>query len=129
MIDSSYLYRFILGSALVDASDSNKLLFAICPVTRTLAMMCHCGDPQFIRRDLIDNAVGKSAQGKAASSAAKDRADQRIFQNEVRGSFELGHERKPEFDIRFRCIESRRVMQLGERGWNNDELHFNAART
>jgi len=91
--------------------------------------MCHRNDPKLLWCDLIDSAVGRPAQRKAASSAAKNCADQWVRQNKTGRSLEFGHESKPEFDIRFRRIKSRRFLQFGERERNNDELHFNAART
>jgi|GEM_PF-2397491 len=92
-------------------------------------MMCHRDNPKFLSGDLVDNAVGKSAEKKAAPGAAKNCSKFGICQNEICSSLKLGHKRKPEFGICSRRIESRSIMQLGERWRNNDELHFNAART
>jgi hypothetical protein len=92
-------------------------------------MMHHCNDTKFIGGDLIDDAVGKSAEKIAASGATKDCTGHWISQNKICRSLKLGRECEAELDIRPRCIESRSIMQLGKRGRNNNELHFKAART
>lgn len=92
-------------------------------------MMCHRNDAKFISGDLIDDAVGKSAEKMAAAGAAKDCSEHGIRQNKICRSLEFGHERQAKLDIRPCRIESCSVMQLGECGRNNDELHFSAART
>jgi hypothetical protein len=92
-------------------------------------MVRHRDDPKFLGGDLIDDALRKPTEKIAAPTATKDCSQHRIGQNEIRRPLELGHERKPEFNIRLRRIEGRRVMQLGECEWNNNELHLKAART
>ena len=92
-------------------------------------MMRHSDDPKFLSRDLINDAVGKPAEKMAASGAAKNCSEHGVRQNEMCRSLKLGHECKPKFDIRFRRIENRSIAQLSECERNNDELHFNAART
>jgi len=107
----------------------DNLLFAICPVTRSPPLVRHRDDPKFLGGDLIDDAIRKPTEKIAAPTATKDCSKHGIGQNTIRRPLELGHERKREFDIRSRRIEGRGVMQLGECAWNNNELHFNAART
>ena len=107
----------------------SRLLLTICPVPRPPPMMRHRDDPKFLSGNLIDDAVGKSPEKTAAPAAAKDCSEIGICQNEICGSLKLGHERKSETDIRSRRIKGRSIMQLGEREWDNDEIHFNAART
>ena len=92
-------------------------------------MMRHSDDPNFLSGDLVDDAVGKSAEQLASSGAAKDCSGHGVRQNEICRSLKLSHECKPKFDIRFRHIENRSIMQLSKCERNNDELHFNAART
>jgi hypothetical protein len=92
-------------------------------------MMRHSDDPKFLGGDLIDDAVGKSAEKMASSGAAKNCPEHRVRQNEICRSLKLGHECKPKLDIRFRRIENRSIMQLSECERNNDKFHFNAART
>ncbi len=92
-------------------------------------MMRHRDDPKFFGGDLIDDAIGKPAKKMAAERTAKYRPQHRIFQNEICGSLKLSHECKPESGIRLCRIEGRSIMQLGECERNNDEFHFNAART
>ncbi len=74
-------------------------------------MVRHRDDPKFLGGDLIDDALRQATEKIAAPTATKNCSKHRISQNEVRR------------------IEGRRVMQLGECEWNNNELHFNAART
>lgn len=92
-------------------------------------MMRYRDDPKFLGGNLIDDAIRKPTEEMTAPTATKNCSEHGIGQDEIRRSLKLGHERKPEFDIRSRRIEGRRVMQLGECEWNNNELHFNAART
>lgn len=92
-------------------------------------MMRHSDDPKFLSDDLIDDAVGKPAEKMASSGAAKNCSEHRIRQNKICRSLKLGHECKPKLDIRFLRIKNRSIMQLSECERNNDELHFNAART
>ncbi len=68
--------------------------------------------------------IDASHPGTPGEATAK-----RIIQNEIRGSLELGHERESEFQIRSLRIEHHGVVQLGEGRRNDNELHFNAART
>ncbi len=92
-------------------------------------MMRNRDDAKFLFGRLIDDAVGKSAQRMAAARAAKNHSEIGVRQNQIRRSLELGHECKPEFDIRSCRIERRGIMQLGKRERNNNDSHFNAART
>ena len=92
-------------------------------------MMRYCDDPNFFRRDLIDEAIGESAQSAAPPFTAKDRADHGVCQDLIRRSLELGYECQPELGIRARRVEGRNIMQLGKGERNNYELHFKAART
>ena len=92
-------------------------------------MVRHRNDSKFLAGILIDDTVGKPAEKIAAPGAAEDCSELGICQNDLCRSFKLGHERKPKVDIRSHRIEGRSIMQLGESQWNNNEPHFNAART
>lgn len=92
-------------------------------------MVCHCDNPKFLGCDLVNHTIGESAQGKTAAGAAKFRAEQGIRQNKIRGSLELGHERKPEIRIRAFCIKRGSITQLIKCSGNDNQLHFSEART
>ena len=77
-------------------------------------MMRDRDDSKFRWRDLINNTVGKSAQGEPTPSATKDCAGERISKNEVGSSVKFCKECEPELDIRFRRIERCRLNELGE---------------
>lgn len=102
---------------------------AIYPVAWASPMMRNRNDAKLFSGDLIDDAVRKSGEKIAAPRATKYRPEYGVLQNKICRSLKLGHEGEPEFDIRLGRIESRRILQLGECEWNNDKLHFNAART
>lgn len=91
--------------------------------------MCDGQNSQFVCGDLINDAIGESTENVSPTSAAKYCAEQRIGQDEICRSFKLGHKREAKVDVCFQCIERCCVMQLGKRGWSNNNLHFNAART
>lgn len=91
-------------------------------------MVRDCDDSKFGWRDLINYAVGKSAQGKPTPGATKDSAGERIRKNEAGSSVEFSKECEPELDIRFRRIERCRFIQLGESQRNDNQFHFNFAR-
>lgn len=89
-------------------------LLAIYPISGPPAMMRDRDDSKFRWRDLINHAVGKSAQGEPTPGATKDCAGERIGKNEVGSSVEFCKECEPELDIRFRRIERCRFIQFGE---------------
>ena len=103
-------------------------LLAIYPISGPSTMMRDRDDSNFRWRDLINHAVGKSAQGEPTPGATKDCAGERIRKYEVCSSVEFCKECKAELDIRFCRIERRRLIQLGEGKRNDNQFHFNFAR-
>ncbi len=91
--------------------------------------MCHGENSKLLCSDLINDAIWKSTKDISPTSAMKHSTEQRVVQNEICRSFKLSHKRETKLDIRLQRIKRCRVVQLGERRWGNDELHFSAART
>ncbi len=102
---------------------------AICPVAWKSPMVRHRNDAKFFSCNLIDDAVRKSAEMKATTRATKNCTDHRVFKNKCRRPLELSDELEAELKIRLFRIKFRSITQLGERKRNNNELHFNVART
>lgn len=73
-------------------------------------MMRHRDDPKFVGGSLIDNAIGKPAKKVAAARTPEYCSQHGICQNEICRSLKLGHERQPEFGIRFCRIEGRSIL-------------------
>jgi len=92
-------------------------------------MMGHRDDAEFFARNLIDDAIGEPSKKVAASGATENCSELWVGQNDINRSFELRHKRAPKLDIRARCVERRSIVQFRKRGRNDDQLHFNAART
>ena len=92
-------------------------------------MMCHGDDAKFLGRNLIDDAMGKPAKEISAPISTEDGAEVGIRQQGINRPLELGHKRKSKFDVCALGIESSRIVQFRERRRNDDQLHFNAART
>ncbi len=92
-------------------------------------MMGYRDDSKFVGRNLIDNAVGESAKEVPASVTSEDHSQRGICQNDIDCSLELGDERKPKVDICALGVEGSGVMQFAKRRRNDDQFHFNAART
>ena len=86
-------------------------------------------DAKLISGCLIDDAVGEAAEKAASLSAPIDWAELRILQNKARASFKLCHKGATQFDIGPSRIERCRIMKFSKGKRDNDELHFNAART
>lgn len=107
----------------------NGNLFATCPIAGAPPIMCHGDDPKFLCGKLIDYAVGEPAKEDPASGSAEDGPERWISQNDIDSSLKLSHKRKSKFDICALGIEGSSVMQLTQRERNDDQLHFNAART
>ena len=91
-------------------------------------MMRYCDDPNFLCRDLIDEAIGKPTQRTTPPITAKDRTDHGACLNLICRSLELGYKCQPEFGIRSRRIEGCSILQLVKGERNDNELHFKAAR-
>ncbi len=92
-------------------------------------MMGYRDDSKFVGRNLINDAVRESAEEVPASVTSEDHSKRRICQNDIDCSLELGDEREPKLDICALSVEGCRVMQFAKRRRNNDQFHFNAART
>ena len=91
--------------------------------------MCDRNDPNFVGRDLIENAVWEPAKNITAPCSTEDRADMGIRQNVTYGPVKLGDERESKLGIRARGIKGGGIVQLAKGEGNNDQLHFSAART
>ena len=92
-------------------------------------MMCDRDDPDFVRRNLIENTVGEPTKKITAPGTAENRSDEGIRQNTTYRPIKLGEECEAEIGIRARGIEGGGIVQLAKRERNNDQLHFSAART
>lgn len=92
-------------------------------------MMGNRDDAEFFARNLIDDAIGEPSKKVAVSGAAENCSELWVGQNDINRSLELRHKRAPKLDIRARRVECRSVAQFRKRGRNDDQLHFNVART
>ncbi len=92
-------------------------------------MMGYRDDSKVVGRNLIDDAVRESAEEVPTSVTSEDHPQRGIGQNYVDCSLELSDERKPKLDVCGLGVEGSRVMQFAKRRRNDDQFHFNAART
>ena len=92
-------------------------------------MMGNRDDSKFVGRHLIDDAVWEPAKEVPASVTSEDHPQRGIGQNDLDCSLELGDERKPKLDICALGVEGSRVMQFAQGRRNDDQFHFNEART
>ena len=91
--------------------------------------MSHGENSKLLYGNLIDEAIREPTEDISPASSTKHGTEQRIGQYEIGRSLKLSHKRETKLDISLQRVERGRVVQLGERQFANDELHFNDART
>jgi len=110
-------------------SETRWALLAAFPAGRAASVMCDRDDPDFVRRRVLEDAVGKPAKNMAASRSTEGRPDMRVCRNSSYGAVKFGHERKTRLGIRAGGMKGGGIAHLAYRERNNDQLHFSAART
>jgi hypothetical protein len=83
----------------------------------------------FLASNLIDDAVRKSAQEIATVSAPKWRTNPGVDQERLCCTLEFRNEGVTKFSIGACGVEGCGIVQLSKRKRNDDQIHFNAART
>lgn len=85
-------------------------------------------DPQFLCRDLVNDAIWKPAEQITAPGATQDRANRRVREHQTRRPLDLRKKCKPELGIRFGRVELRGLLNFGAGKSADDEIHRNVAR-
>ncbi len=94
----------------VTGRSNNGELLPLRPIAGTPPVMCDGKNAKLLCGDLIDDAVWEPTEDISPTSATKYSTAQRIVQNEICRSFELGHKCETKLDIRFQRIERGRVV-------------------
>ena len=67
-------------------SGTRWALLAAFPAGRAASVMCDRDDPDFVRRRVLEDAVGKPAKNMAASRSTEGRPDMRVCRNSSYGA-------------------------------------------